>query len=116
VTPSKANKICTYVGCDKIIPGTERRCKEHTEASWSIERTYDPFYSSKAWRNLSKKFRQANPLCIDCKKKGRTTIAHHADHIIPITEGGAPLDWANIQGLCRHHHASKTAKEIRQKK
>ena len=113
--PRKSNKICSYVGCNIIISGTQRRCAEHQEASWNIQRDYNPFYSSKEWKRLSKAFRAANPLCIKCKKKGRDTLTAHADHIKPITEGGDPLSWDNLQPLCKRCHSSKTAKEIRSK-
>lgn len=34
-----------------------------------------------------------------------------ADHVLPCTDGGAPLDPANIQTLCLPCHREKTTKE-----
>lgn len=34
------------------------------------------------------------------------------DHIVAIQDGGAMMDRANLQGLCKHHHGSKTMTEI----
>lgn len=113
--PYKSRKICPKPNCNKIIQGNESHCTEHREASWEIERKYNPFYSSAKWKSLSKRFREAHPLCIDCKKKGRDTIAKHTDHIKPIDQGGEPLSWDNLQSLCIPCHSSKTAKEIRNK-
>ena len=113
--PYKSKKICPTPNCNTIIKGNESHCNEHRRTSWEIKREYNPFYSSKRWKNLSKAFRAKHPLCIECKKKGRDTIAKHTDHIIPIADGGAPLDWSNLQGLCIPCHSSKTAKEIRNK-
>ena len=112
--PKKANQICTYVVCNTIVQG-KSRCDKHEQKSWDIKRTYDPFYSSKEWKRLSKAFREANPLCEECLKKGRTVIGKHRDHIKPIADGGAPLEWNNIMNLCIPCHSSKTAKEIRNK-
>ena len=113
--PYKSDKICTFINCHKTIKGTESRCKEHQVTSWDIKREYDPFYSSAKWKHLSRRFRRAYPLCVECKSKGRDTIARHTDHITPIDKGGAALDWANLQALCIPCHSSKTAKEIRNK-
>ena len=33
------------------------------------------------------------------------------DHIVPINKGGAPLDMDNLQSLCSHCHAAKTARD-----
>ena len=113
--PYKSKRICSYPNCNKIINSTQSHCHEHKPQSWEIKREYNPFYSSAKWKRLSKRFRQANPLCVECKRKGRDQIGHHADHIKPIEQGGDPLDWNNLNALCIPCHSSKTAKEIRNK-
>lgn len=40
-----------------------------------------------------------------------TNAPLHADHIIPISEGGSRLDLSNGQALCQSCHSSKTARE-----
>jgi len=40
-------------------------------------------------------------------------MAVEIDHIVPLSEGGAPLDRENLQGLCREHHREKTRAEHR---
>ena len=39
---------------------------------------------------------------------GATT---EVDHIVPLEDGGAMFDEANLQGLCKSHHSSKTARD-----
>lgn len=34
--------------------------------------------------------------------------ANEVDHIVPLARGGAPYDLANLQSLCRTHHAAKS--------
>ena len=50
------------------------------------------------------------PLCAECKRHGRTTLANLRDHIIPLAEGGAD-DQSNEQGLCHDCHEEKTLAE-----
>lgn len=69
------------------------------------------FYHSPAWVNLRNAYRQAYPLCSECNKKGIVTPMNVVDHIRPISQGGAKLDWNNLQSLCTPHHNSKSRKE-----
>lgn len=52
----------------------------------------------------------AQPLCIECKRKGRVTLASEVDHIVPLSKGGTD-DPENLQGLCAEHHADKSARD-----
>lgn len=69
------------------------------------------FYQSPAWRALRAKFIAANPLCVECRKKGIITPAQVADHIVPINMGGAALSEDNLQALCHKCHNRKSAKD-----
>lgn len=69
------------------------------------------FYQSTAWRKLRKVKLEQDPLCEECLKKGIHTPAKVADHIVPINQGGAALDIANLQSLCDRCHNVKSAKE-----
>jgi 5-methylcytosine-specific restriction endonuclease McrA len=33
------------------------------------------------------------------------------DHKVEIKAGGEPLDWANLQSLCKPHHDAKTGRD-----
>ena len=44
------------------------------------------------------------------KKRGLVS-ATGVDDILPIEDGGAMYDEANLQGLCKPHHSSKTARD-----
>lgn len=52
-----------------------------------------------------------NPLCEECLRHGRITLATLVDHIVPIKKGGACLDMDNLQSMCDSCHNRKTAKE-----
>ncbi len=53
---------------------------------------------------------KCNWQCVDCKR-----VAHgremHADHVVPISQGGARYDVANGEARCVNCHSRKTAKE-----
>ena len=72
------------------------------------------FYHSREWIALRNAFRAANPLCKNVDECGGAT--HTVDHIIPISEGGARLDWNNLAPLCQSCNASKTGKQSWKKK
>jgi len=51
------------------------------------------------------------PICRDCRAKGRVTIATVPDHIIPLAMGGTD-DESNIRCLCRDCHMVRTAEQF----
>lgn len=46
--------------------------------------------------------------CVDC---GRIDQSNHADHVVPIAQGGERYGLANGQTLCAACHARKTLRE-----
>ncbi len=69
------------------------------------ERGYDVLWEKlRAWFVVQ----PGNQLCRRCAARGVTTAVQEVDHVIPINRGGARLDPANLQSLCRSCHRSKT--------
>lgn len=50
------------------------------------------------------------PLCEECERHGRVTVATQRDHRIPLAEGGAD-DRSNEQALCEACHEAKSEAE-----
>lgn len=73
------------------------------------------FYNTPAWKKCRKAFRAANPLCKSCEQRGRIVSADVVDHIVERRDGGADLDWSNLQSLCHACHNAKSADERRQR-
>ena len=48
-------------------------------------------------------------------RMGYSLHAFDTDHITPIYQGGHPLQWKNLQVVCRKCHRVKTAQERRKK-
>ena len=93
--------------------------KKHTKRPWLPEKRpfagfqhhNTDFYQSRKWRTLRALKLQKDPLCEECMRKGMLIPAQMVDHIIPINKDGAPLDLNNLQSLCNHCHAVKTARD-----
>ncbi|MEN1680329.1 MAG: HNH endonuclease signature motif containing protein [Planctomycetota bacterium] len=61
------------------------------------------------WDKLSRRFRQENPLCVECLSHGVTTPSQVTDHIVPHRGDEALLwDESNLQALCHTCHNRKT--------
>ena len=67
------------------------------------------FYKSSQWIRISRIFRQLNPLCVECEKKGIMEPARHVDHIRGWKNRAEFFDITNLQALCLMHHSRKTA-------
>ena len=85
-------------------------CEEHRKSNNVCSRFFrsDAF---KEWKTLRKKFLDEHPLCACCLLEGRYTPARIVDHIVPIRQGGKPLDEGNLQVLCWSCHSKKSDKE-----
>ncbi len=59
-----------------------------------------------AWARVRRARLAVDPLCSACGAP-----ASEVDHIVPLAAGGAELDPANLQPLCRRCHAAKTSAE-----
>ena len=111
--------ICKWPGCGKKIAYGERYCEAHkAKAEAKPRRRRDERSSASSrgytyrWREYSKRFLKAHPLCEQCKREGRLTPAECVDHIIPAAVR-SDLFWDsdNHQALCWACHSKKTARE-----
>lgn len=94
--------------------------RKDADRAYNRRRTQDPasleakrFYASVQWQRLRVLVLDTNPLCLMCKAVGRDTPSVDVDHVVPMRDGGARADLANLQALCRGHHATKTRGEQR---
>ncbi|WP_143295494.1 HNH endonuclease [Burkholderia pseudomallei] len=119
--PRRAPTPCRFPGCAEVLasPGY---CAAHR--GWAhrdygrARRTFDAelgFYKSSAWQQCRAAYLRAHPLCAHCSGRGHTVAARVVDHVVPIKDGGARLDWANLQSLCTRCHNRKTATETAQR-
>ena len=62
-------------------------------------------------RQLREQLLREEPLCRICVAKGRVTPATIADHVKPISQGGAIHDINNLQPVCFDCHNDKTLRD-----
>ena len=67
---------------------------------------YSSMYNYR-WQRYRLQFLKSNPLCVECDKLGKLTLATVVDHI-QKHEGDTTLFWdeSNHQALCKHCHDS----------
>ena len=62
-----------------------------------------------AWRRLRAAKLEHDPLCVDCYKRGRLTVATDVDHINNDATDNSP---DNLQSLCHECHSRKTQADM----
>lgn len=97
-------RACTV--CGALSEGV--RCSRH------VQRTKRPSATRRGygvrWRAERVRYLAAFPICQDPEGCLEPAVdVHHRDGLGP--RGPRGYDWANLQGLCRSHHAKLTAAE-----
>lgn len=72
---------------------------------------FNPFYQTKAWKQLRKRKIRQNPYCEICEHSQIIVRGEEVDHINPISKGGEELNIDNLQTLCKRCHSQKTYRE-----
>jgi 5-methylcytosine-specific restriction enzyme A len=66
----------------------------------------------RAWVKLRTWWIKRNPLCAECEREGKLTVATEVDHMVPISrDRSRRLDPDNLQSLCHPCHVAKTARD-----
>jgi 5-methylcytosine-specific restriction endonuclease McrA len=100
-------RLCANPSCPN--PAEVRgRCREcATEARRWNRSVNDSFYASTPWRRSRARQLFEHPLC-EYVENGKPcgVVADSVHHRIPIEDGGAKRDPANLMSLCRPHHTA----------
>jgi 5-methylcytosine-specific restriction protein A len=119
--PTAPSRPCREPGCGAFaIPGSKHgRCRAHTTDTYRrIERrrgTAKARGYDEDWRRVRNAVLHDEPFCVVCKAVGVVQLAQDVDHVVPLAHGGARLDRANLQPLCRECHQVKTSGENAQR-
>ena len=84
--------------------------KQHQNAQERDHRQGKRLYATnhRVWRAIRKGVLDAEPLCRECARQGKTTPANEVDHI----DGDSFKNEAsNLQSLCKPCHSAKTVRE-----
>ena len=105
--PIAAPKPCKI--CDTLVRDGSTRCDAHKLPPWRQTATYKRTSGRRLQKQRAELFAR-EPMCRECRKHGRLSIATIRDHIRPLAEGGTDDD-DNIQPLCLPCSDAKTAAE-----
>jgi len=114
MSPWAQPRPCTYPGCGELTHS--RRCDLHKDVEKKAADLRRGSAASRGyggrWEKARRTFLSQNPLCAECARQGRTTMAEVVDHIQPA-RGNQDLFWDrdNWQSLCARHHSMKTDRE-----
>jgi hypothetical protein len=86
-------------------------------AAFERKVSYEWFYNARKWRNVSKAYRAANPICEceECKKAEIVKKAEVCDHVnglgYLLKNGIDPYDWNELQSMSKECHNKKSGGE-----
>lgn len=111
--PIKPPTLCSVPSC-RASALKFGRCELHSRRHNREGHKNNAFYHSWDWKCVRLQRLEDYPLCEICERaeEPRITPATEVDHVIPIEAGGAPLDQANLQSLCKSCHSAKTWAEV----
>ena len=101
-------RVCAEPSCPSPAMPGKARCVTHAAERHRASRSVnDRFYSSHAWRRQRERQLFEHPLCEYELEDGSLcgAIADSVHHRIPIEDGGARRDPANLLSVCRPHHS-----------
>lgn len=104
--PSSPPKPCTV--CGTLVRDGSSRCDKHRQSWVKVKPTKR--ITGRRLQAMRAALFTRDPLCAECRRNGRTTLATQRDHIKPLAEGGAD-DHTNEQGLCDDCHEAKSLAE-----
>ncbi|QNN24347.1 HNH endonuclease [Planctomycetales bacterium ZRK34] len=119
--PYKPKRPCRRSHCSQLTTHRTGYCEKHlaeVRAEYDKYRRADDhkFYTCAAWRKLRALKLKRQPLCEQCDREGRTTLATVVDHMTPRSKRkDLELAWSNLQSLCERCHNVKTAKEQKER-
>ena len=109
--PRRPKTPCRYPGCPELVDG--RYCEKHQKIMDARYEKHDRSPATKkrygrGWKRIRDRYIAAHPLCEQCIKEGRITVATEVHHKLPLSRGGTH-DVRNLMALCTPCHSRITA-------
>ena len=116
--------ICKGYGCTVLLP-SPGYCDKH-KRTFGARKFWDEldekktpamikFYSSSIWNKVSKRHKVNNPLCVPCKKRGKTTkveITHHDPDLAYLLANDLdPFNEKYLVSICEKCHMEELRKK-----
>jgi 5-methylcytosine-specific restriction enzyme A len=101
-------KPCTI--CRTLVHDGTSRCPQHKPAAWTKRPDAPRRITGRRLQAERQALFAAEPLCRECRRQGRVTLATQRDHVVPLGEHGLD-DRSNTQPLCEACHDAKSEAE-----
>lgn len=108
--PKSAPRPCNQPGCGVLVRDGGNRCPRHPKEVWVKPPDATKRITGRKLQRMRAALFTRDPLCAECRRHGRVTLATQRDHIKPLAEGGLD-DESNEQGLCHACHEAKSLAE-----
>lgn len=108
--PISPPRPCSHPGCGVLVRDGTGRCPKHPKQLWAKKVDAPKRITGRKLQRLRAELFARDPLCAECKRQGRVTLATQRDHIKSLGEGGEDID-SNVQGLCFDCHEAKSKAE-----
>lgn len=120
--PDRLLTPCKHCGCPNLTRNKSGYCDDHQgeyeQRKAEADRRYNKSRGSAAsqgydydWQQVRARYLRLHPLCEICQEQGKTIIATLVHHKTPIQDGGARLDFSNMQALCNNCHEAIHGKD-----
>jgi len=111
-------RACSFPGCGTPTDHSSGRCPAHPRIPFAALKTPEArrrlnqaqpesnkFYHRRPWQRVRAIVLRRQPLCVECQRLGRVTVATLVDHIIPYRERpDLGLTLSNLRPLCHACH------------
>jgi 5-methylcytosine-specific restriction protein A len=95
--------------CGKASEPGASRFSKHQTSNWERHRpAHASVYRTREWTDLRARVLREEPVCAE---EGCSERSTSVDHIVPLSEGGAPYDRSNLRGMCYPHHRRRSSRQ-----
>jgi 5-methylcytosine-specific restriction endonuclease McrA len=70
-------------------------------------------FSTRAGRKVRNAYADEHPICEPCARRGVVVEMFEVHHIVPVSEGGSPYDWDNLESRCEPCHNNAHGKRVK---
>ena len=113
MSPLAARRYCGKSGCHQFALPGGYYCADHV---MSTAHAYDAarhteaehlLYKTAQWSAVRRHYLDTHPLCEECQKAGRVTVATMVHHRVPIRDDpGSAFNESNLESLCASCHSA----------
>lgn len=118
---------CATRNCPELVRAGEPCKRGHGRRTYTshVERMesepHRAIYFTRRWRDTRRRVLSQRPLCAECDRHGRVTLAAHVHHTVPLQtfyldDPDRAFNESELEGLCVSCHSTLTRQEVQDRK